>query len=261
MSDVPHELIGFFVFAFGSIVGSFLNVVIFRVPLQRSIVRPGSACPACAAPVRSFDNIPIVSWLLLRARCRDCAAPISVRYPLVEAAAGACALFVYLRWGFTLTGWEVLIFCWVCIVLALIDYDHQILPDVITYPTILFGFAMSFSGGLTWWLDSVLGAAIGAALPTAVIVIYKVIRGEEGMGWGDVKYLAAIGAVVGVQSCLWILVCAAIVGALVGVALIAMGRGSSKTPLPFGTFLAIAVLVWLYAPTAWIGWTALLLSP
>jgi leader peptidase (prepilin peptidase)/N-methyltransferase len=249
-----------YAFAVGAVVGSFLNVVIFRVPRRRSIVHPGSACPACGAAIRWYDNIPMVSWLILRARCRSCGEEISIRYPLVEAAAAVLAALAMSRHGLTLVGFEVAVFAWASLALGLIDLEHQILPDVITYPCILFGLACSAGEGLTTLADSVAGALAGAALPTLVIVIYRLLRGAEGMGWGDVKYLAAIGAVVGLRDCLWVLMVAATLGALTGLALITVGRGSGKTALPFGTFLAAAVIVWLYLPSEWIAWfrTALL---
>jgi leader peptidase (prepilin peptidase)/N-methyltransferase len=151
-------------------------------------------------------------------------------------------------YGFEPVTVEVVVFAWASLALALIDLEHQILPDVMTYPAIAFGLVFSYVGGYTSFFDSVAGAVVGAALPTAVIVVYRVLRGVDGMGWGGVKYLAAIGAVVGAQGCLMVLVVAAILGALVGGALIALGKGSGKTALPFGTFLAVAVLLWLYSP-------------
>ena len=246
-----------YIFVFGAVVGSFLNVVIYRLPREKSLVRPRSACPACGALIRWFDNIPVLSWLALRGRCRSCSAPISVRYPLVEVAAGAFAVLALWRWGISLVAVEVVIFAWISLVLGLIDLDFQILPDVLTYPSILLGFTASWFGGYTWWLDSGLGAVIGAALPIMVIVLYRLLRGIEGMGWGDVKYLAAIGSVVGLQGVLGVLVVAATLGAAVGIGLILSGRGSGKTALPFGTFLAIAVIFWLYAPASWLAWRPL----
>ena len=162
-----------------------------------------------------------------------------------------------MRWGFTLVGFEVVIFAWVSLALGLIDLDFQILPNVLTYPSIVFGLLLSWLGGYTWWLDAVIGALLGALLPTLVIVIYKLWRGVEGMGWGDVKYLAAIGAVVGTRGVVGVLVVASVVGALFGLGLIAAGRGSGKTALPFGTFLALAVIFWLYAPSSWLVWSPL----
>jgi leader peptidase (prepilin peptidase)/N-methyltransferase len=213
---------------------------------------PPSSCPACSTPIRWFDNIPLISWLVLRGRCRACRAPISIRYPLVELTAGLLAVASFARWGLSVTGFEVLIFAWISLALGLIDFDYQILPNVLTYPSIVFGLVFSWLGGYTWWLDALIGALVGALLPTLVIVIYKLWRGIEGMGWGDVKYLSAIGAVVGLRGVVGVLVVASIMGALVGLALIVSGRGTGKTALPFGTFLALAVILWLYAPASWL---------
>jgi leader peptidase (prepilin peptidase)/N-methyltransferase len=237
--------------AFGLVWGSFLNVVIHRVPRRLSIIRPASACPECTTPIAWYDNLPILSWLVLRGRCRHCRSTISLRYPLVEAVGGALSAFGVVIYGLSPVAVEVVIFAWVSLALALIDLEHQILPDVMTYPAIVFGLVFSWFGGFTSFVDSVAGALVGAALPTMVILLYRWLRGIEGMGWGDVKYLAAIGAVVGLQGCLMVLVMAAVLGAMVGGVLIALGRGSGKTALPFGTFLAVAVILWLYAPASW----------
>jgi leader peptidase (prepilin peptidase)/N-methyltransferase len=238
-------------FVLGAVVGSFLNVVIYRVPRRMSIVKPRSACPSCATPIAWYDNVPMLSWLILRGRCRSCRGAIAVRYPLVEASAAALAAFAVGLYGWQAVTIEVMVFAWLSLALALIDLEHQILPDVMTIPAILFGLVFSWFGGFTTFVDSVAGALVGALLPTSVILLYRWLRGIEGMGWGDVKYLAAIGAVVGLQGCLLVLVVAAVLGALVGGFLIAIGRGSGKTALPFGTFLAVAVILWLYMPSSW----------
>lgn len=235
----------------GAVVGSFLNVVIYRVPRRLSIVRPRSACPVCSTPIAWYDNLPMLSWIILGGKCRKCRSAISFRYPLVEAAGAALAAFGVAIYGVSPVTIEVVIFAWLSLALALIDLEHQILPDVMTYPAILFGLVFSWFGGLTFFVDSVAGALVGAALPASVILLYRWLRGVDGMGWGDVKYLAAIGAVVGLQGCLMVLVVAAILGAVVGGFLIATGRGSGQTALPFGTFLAVAVILWLYLPVSW----------
>ena len=253
-----EPLVMVWVFTFGAIVGSFLNVVIYRLPRDISIWhRPPSSCPKCGTPIRWYDNLPVVSWLVLRGRCRSCRSSISIRYPLVELASGALTLLAFMRWGLSITGVEVVIFTWVSLALGLIDLDFQILPNRLTYSSILLGFGFSWFGGYTWWLDSLVGALVGALLPTLVIVIYRLWRGIEGMGWGDVKYLAAIGSVVGLRGCVGVLVVGATLGALVGLGLIASGKGSGKTALPFGTFLALAVILWLYAPASWLAWSPL----
>ncbi|MBD3853860.1 MAG: prepilin peptidase [Acidobacteria bacterium] len=253
-----EPLVMVWVFAFGAIVGSFLNVVIYRLPRDISIWhRPPSSCPTCRTPIRWYDNLPLVSWLVLRGRCRSCRSSISIRYPLVELASGALTLLAFMRWGLSLTGVEVVIFTWISLVLGLIDLDFQILPNRLTYSSILLGLGCSWFGGYTWWLDSLIGALVGALLPTLVIVIYRLWRGIDGMGWGDVKYLAAIGSVVGLRGCVGVLVLGATLGAVVGLGLIASGKGSGKTALPFGTFLALAVILWLYLPASWLAWSPL----
>jgi leader peptidase (prepilin peptidase)/N-methyltransferase len=242
-----------YAFALGAVVGSFLNVLVYRLPREMSILRtPPSSCPTCSTPILWHDNIPLYSWLVLRGKCRECRAPIALRYPLVELVSGVLAVAALARWGLSVTTFEVAIFAWVSLALGLIDLDFQILPNVLTYPSIVFGLILSWLGGYTWWLDSLIGALVGALLPILVIVIYKLWRGIEGMGWGDVKYLAAIGSVVGLRGVVGVLVVASILGALVGLGLIAAGRGSGKTALPFGTFLALAVILWLYAPASWL---------
>ena len=183
---------------------------------------------------------------------RRCRVRIPLRYPLVEAAAAVLAAVAVHRWGLSPASVEVVVFSWVSLALAMIDAEHQLLPDVMTYPALAFALAMSWAGGVVGLRDALLGALVGAARPVTVILVYRLWRGEEGMGWGDVKYLAAIGAVVGPYGCLWVVVAAALAGALLGVALILLGRGSGKTALPFGTFLAAAVVVYLYVPPAWL---------
>lgn len=251
MDQLPSSFVLSWAFILGAVVGSFLNVLIHRLPRDLSIVKPRSSCPSCGQMIRWFDNVPLLSWLLLLGRCRGCGNRISIRYPGVELAAALIAVGAVLRYGYTTVTIEVAIFGWITLALALIDLEHQLLPDVLTYPSIVLGLAFSWLGGLAPLLDSAIGAAVGAALPALVIVTYLWLRGVEGMGWGDVKYLAAIGAVVGVQGCLWVLVVGAMAGALIGGLLIALKKGDAKTALPFGTFLAIAVLLFLFLPDSW----------
>ncbi len=255
MAPWPDEFIIAYVAAIGAVIGSFLNVVIYRVPLRLSVIRPRSNCPGCKTTIRWFDNVPVLSWLALKGRCRTCSMRISARYPIVEFVTAILTVMAVIKYGFNLVGLEVVLFTWATIALGLIDFDHQLLPNVLTYPTLFAGLLISAFAGLVPLLDSVLGAIVGAALPSLVIVLYRFIRGEDGMGWGDVKYLAAIGAVVGIHACLWILICSSILGALFGILLITLGKGSSRTALPFGTFLAIAALIYLYAPPLWISWS------
>ena len=258
MDGFEQPFLMVYTFALGAVVGSFLNVLIYRLPREMSVLKtPPSSCPACSTPIRWFDNIPLYSWLVLRGKCRQCRAPISIRYPLVELTSGVLGVAALARWGLSVTTFEVATFAWISLALGLIDLDFKILPNVLTIPSIGFGLVCSLLGGYTWWLDSLVGAAVGALLPTLVIVLYKLWRGIEGMGWGDVKYLAAIGAVVGLRGVVGVLVVGSVLGALVGLGLIVAGRGSGKTELPFGTFLALAAVLWLYAPSSWLSWSPL----
>lgn len=233
--------------AYGMVFGSFLNVVVHRLPRGMSLLRPGSHCPACGTPVRWFDNVPVLSYLLLRGRCRACRVAISPRYPLVELASGALTVAVVARFGLTLSGLEAMLLVMLLLPLAFIDLEHHLLPDVLTLPGIAVGLAGSLVGGLVPLFDAATGAAVGAAVPYAVIVIYRWLRGAEGMGLGDVKLLAMIGAFLGWRGVLLTLGLAATAGALLGLTLIALGRGRRDTELPFGTFLAFAAMIVLFA--------------
>jgi leader peptidase (prepilin peptidase)/N-methyltransferase len=232
--------------AYGLVFGSFLNVVVHRLPRGMSLLRPGSHCPACGAPVRWFDNVPVLSFVLLRGRCRACRATISPRYPAVEIMSSGLAAAVVAHFGLTLPGLEAMLLVMLLLPLGFIDLEHHLLPDALTLPGIVLGLAGSLAGGLVPLLDSAVGMLVGAAVPYAVIVVYRWLRGVEGMGLGDVKLLAMIGAFLGWRGVLLTLGLAATAGALLGLALIGLGRGRRDTELPFGTFLAGAAAVVLF---------------
>jgi leader peptidase (prepilin peptidase)/N-methyltransferase len=232
--------------AYGLVFGSFLNVVIYRVPREISLLRPRSHCPSCDALVRWYDNVPVLSYLWLLGRCRDCRARISPRYPLVELATAAVLLAVWHRFGATVVALEAAVLVMLLLPLALIDLEHHLLPDVLTLPGIVLGLAGSACGGITTLFDAAVGAVLGAALPYLVIVTYRLIRGAEGMGLGDVKLLAMVGAFLGWRGTLLTLALGATAGAIVGIGLIVAGRGKGDTELPFGTFLALAAGVTLF---------------
>ena len=238
---------------FGLIVGSFLNVVIFRLPQGTSVVWPASACGSCKRELRWFENIPIVSWVALRGRCARCKARISVQYPLVEAVTGALfVVVVALTPVGPLLAARLLLVCGL-IVLFGIDLEHQILPNSITLPGIVAGVVFSLAGppGLR---DSLIGVLVGGGVLYATAGAYYLWRREEGLGMGDVKMLAMIGAFLGWQAVLLTLVLASFAGALIGVGLMAVQRGSMKYALPFGTFLALGALVAMLAGQPIIDW-------
>ena len=235
-----------FLVVVGAAVGSFLNVLICRLPEGLSIVVPSSHCPKCKHAIRFYDNIPIVSYLVLRGRCRDCGEKISLRYPLVEALTAAMSLFLFWKFGLSFQYLFAFVFTCALIVITFIDFDHQIIPDVITLPGIpLFALVAMFFMGLTW-LDAVLGVLIGGGCLYVVAVGYELITKREGMGGGDIKLLAMLGGFLGWKSLFFIVFLSSLLGALVGIAvMIAKGR-DMKYAVPFGPFLSVAAVAYLF---------------
>ncbi len=230
-----------FVILMGLAVGSFLNVCIHRLPLKLSLVRPASRCPRCETPLKPYDNIPVIGYLMLRGRCRSCGQPISVQYPMIEIATGALFLGAYMLFPAPLLYQRILFGC-AMIVLCFIDLEHRILPDVITLPGIVVGFVLSFFMP-PGWIDSLIGLVLGGGSLWLIGEAYFRLRHEEGMGFGDVKMLAMIGAFLGWKLTLLTLVISSFLGSAVGVAMIASKRGDMKYALPFGTFLACGAIV------------------
>lgn len=240
----------------GLVTGSYLNVVIHRLPLGASTVLPRSRCPACGAAIRPRDNLPVLSWLLLRGRCRACRAPISVRYPVVEATTAVLFVLCMERFGATPSAAVAALFCASMVALAGIDAEHLILPDRITLPGIAVGVGIQLlvpSDPSVPWVG-VLGALVGAAAGAGVLLLayglWWLVRREEGLGLGDVKMLAMVGAFLGWQGVAVSLFFGATTGALFGLTLVAVGRGGMRSKVPFGVFLAIGALVALFAGPA-----------
>ena len=249
--DAPAPLIAF---PFGLIVGSFLNVCIHRLPLHESIVWPASRCPHCHAELRAYDNIPLLSYLLLGGRCRACGGPISVQYPAIELLTGLVFFFAFLLFEPPMV-YQRLLFACAMIVLFVIDLEHRILPDVITLPGIVLGFLFSFFMP-PGWFESLLGLVLGGGSLWLMAEAYFRLRNEEGMGFGDVKMLAMIGAFLGWKLVLLTLVLSSFVGSIVGIAIIALKRGDMKYALPFGTFLAIGAIFAAVAGDQIVNWYA-----
>ena len=237
---------------FGLVVGSFLNVCIYRLPRRESIVFPPSRCARCNRRLEWYENIPVLSWLVLRARCRTCGERISPMYPIVEACTAIVFVLVFAEYGATLLGVSRLLLAAALIVLFVIDLQHQILPNVITLPAIVAGFVFSLfvPPGPR---DSLIGIALGGAVPYAIAEAYFRIRGHEGLGMGDVKMLAMIGAFLGWKLMLVTLLTASLSGSLVGLGFIAAGKGA-RYALPFGTFLAVGALAAAIAGDALLEW-------
>ena len=223
---------------FGAMIGSFLNVCIYRLPLGRSIVWPGSACGSCGHMLAWFENVPVVSYLILRGRCRACRAAISLRYPLVELLTAAMFAGAWWYYGPSALLVSRLLFGCALIVLFAIDLEHHLLPNVITLPGIFVGFAFSLFTE-PGWMASLAGILVGGGVLWGIAEAYYLLRHEEGLGMGDVKMLAMIGAFVGWKLMLITLMMASFAGSIVGIILIVSKRGGMKYALPFGTFLAL----------------------
>ena len=226
----------------GLAVGSFLNVCIHRLPRKASVVNPPSACPACGYRLRWYDNIPVVSYAWLRGRCRQCRAPISIRYPIVELVTMGVFLLHYAAWGWDPILVPRLIFACALIVLFAIDLEHQLLPDVITLPGIVLGLLVStvFPPGIK---SALLGMLLGGGVLFVIGEVWSRLRNVDAMGGGDVKMLAMVGAFLGVPNTILTFVLASYFGGLAGIALILLRSGGLMSKLPFGTFIAVAALI------------------
>jgi leader peptidase (prepilin peptidase) / N-methyltransferase len=235
-----------FSFIFGAAIGSFLNVCIFRIPAEESIVKPASRCPSCGHPIRFYDNIPILSFLVLRAQCRDCGAKISWRYPLVEFITGLLALLLFMKFGPTIHFLIFFIFTAVLIVITFIDIDYQIIPDVISLPGIpVFFLAAVFVVKLPW-LEALIGLLIGGGVLLAIAFVYELITKREGMGGGDIKLLAMIGGFLGWKSLIFVLLFSSLTGAVIGVAAMIINKQDTKYAVPFGPFLSAAAVAFIF---------------
>ena len=252
----------------GLCVGSFLNVVIHRLPKMMeqdwhaqcadlrgetpstatalTLARPRSRCPACGHQITALENIPIISYLLLRGRCSNCGTSISPRYPVVEAVTGLLSAYAVWHFGPTLQGAGALLLIWALIALTGIDFDTQLLPDSITLPLLWLGFAFNLAGTYVDLFSAVIGAMVGYLTLWSVFWLFKLATGKEGMGFGDFKLLAALGAWLGWQMLPAIILLSSIVGAAVGISLIVATRHGRNTPIPFGPYLAAAGIIALF---------------
>jgi leader peptidase (prepilin peptidase)/N-methyltransferase len=230
----------------GLVVGSFVNVLVHRVPRQIPFALERSRCTWCKAPVRARDNIPVVSFVLLRGRCRQCGAPISPRYPLVEIGTAALFVLCAARFGADAAAAVAAVLCTLLLALALIDAEHFLLPDVLTLPGLLIGLVLQPFFPTVEFIDALVGALVGAGILILLINVWFWLRQEEGMGLGDVNMLAMIGAFLGWQGVLVTLVSASFIGAVVGIVLVLARRLGFKSRLPFGAFLALGGLIALF---------------
>jgi leader peptidase (prepilin peptidase)/N-methyltransferase len=268
-------MIAFIIFVFGLIIGSFLNVCILRIPIAESVVLPPSHCPSCGMPIKPYDNIPVVSWLVLAGRCRKCKARISAMYPMVELGTGLLFLACYLVFGINAEALKWAIFAALLIVLTITDLRERILPDKVNF----FGFGLGLLlslftrpvDGTALWLanhlftypppeaalsvaDALIGAGVASGLLWLVAEGYFRARGREGMGLGDVKMMAMAGAFLGLQRALLTILLGSLLGSIIGIAVIAIGRKGRDFELPFGTFLGAGAMLVVFFGSPALDW-------
>ena len=253
---------------FGLMVGSFLNVVIHRLPkimerewhnncldlqgqkipelTQYTLARPRSACPNCGHKITALENIPVISYLFLKGRCSSCHANISIRYPLIEALTGILIGLVSWKFGYTSTTLFAWVFCFALVSLTFIDFDTQLLPDDITLPLLWLGLLFNLNNGFTTLNAAVIGAIAGYMILWSIYWAFKLATGKEGMGYGDFKLLAAIGAWFGWQLLPAVILLSSVLGAIIGISLIIFTKQGRETPMPFGPFLAIGGIAALF---------------
>lgn len=250
----PLIVYSLFALVFGLVVGSFLNVCICRMPNNESIVSPPSHCPHCSYQIRWYDNIPLLSYLILRGKCRGCGAHISLQYPLVELINGVLALFLFLRFGPTLAFAALFLLCSALVVITFIDIEHQIIPDEISLSGIVIGFVLSFFLKGHTWLNSLLGILLGGGSLLLVAYIYQRLTGKDGMGGGDIKLLAMMGAFLGWKAIPFIIFASSLIGSVVGVSIMLLQKKDSKLAIPFGPYLAFGAVLYIFYGKPLIHW-------
>ncbi len=244
---MDNYLIEIYVLVCGLCIGSFLNVCIYRLPHSKSIIRPRSSCPECNTLIKFYDNIPVLSYLWLKGRCRYCKVRISLRYPLIELITGLCAFSTYMKFGLTFEGVIYFIFIASLITISFIDIDHQIIPDVISLPGIIICFFASFALPTIRFTDSLLGILIGGGSLLVIAWAYETIRKRPGMGGGDIKLLAMIGALIGWQGVFFTIYIASAVGTVAGIGTMLYSKKKDfKLAIPFGPFLSMGAITHIF---------------
>ncbi|MFH2013088.1 MAG: prepilin peptidase [Pseudomonadota bacterium] len=233
-------------FIFGTIIGSFLNVCIFRLPKKESLKFPFSYCPSCQKPIKFYHNIPILSYIFLRGKCSYCGESISFRYFIVELLTGLFSLVLFLKFGLSLSYFVFFAFCAALIVITFIDIDHQIIHNVITFPGIVIGLTISFFLPGMAFKDSIIGIAAGGGGFLLLALGYKIVAKREGMGMGDIKLISMIGAFIGLKGVLVTIFAGSLFGALIGLTVMLKEKKDTKFAVPFGPFLAMGAIIYIF---------------
>jgi leader peptidase (prepilin peptidase)/N-methyltransferase len=243
------------IFIFGMCIGSFLNVCIYRLPESKSIADPPrSICPSCKSHIRFYDNIPVLSYIWLKGRCRDCDAPISFRYPLVEMMSGSFAVGLLLTFGLSLESLVYFVFISSLLIITFIDLDHKIIPDIISLPGIPIGLVASFALPTITFKASALGLLIGGGGLWFVAWAYNLIAHRDGMGGGDIKLLAMIGTIIGWKGVIFTIFTSSVVGSCVGITMMLIKGKNMKFAIPFGPFLSIGAIAYVFFGSQFIAW-------
>ncbi len=249
-----YEIIAsIFVLLLGLIIGSFSNVCIYRIPRQESLIRPGSHCPKCNQPIKFYDNIPLVSFIILKGKCRYCKGKISWQYPLVEFLTAVLYLLLFLRYGLQLVTFVYMFFCSALIIITFIDLKENIIPDVLSLPFLLLGFLMSFFLKNLSPINSLLGILAGGGVLLLVAILGSFLFKKEAMGGGDIKLAAMVGAFLGWQLTLLSLFLSFFTGAIIGIVILIKNKGESD-PIPFGPFIALGTIIALFFGNSIINW-------
>jgi leader peptidase (prepilin peptidase) / N-methyltransferase len=248
---------GITIFAIGLVIGSFSNVCIYRIPRNESIIRPGSHCPQCSKPIPFYDNIPVISYILLKGKCRYCGQPIPLQYPIVELATGLFYLALYLFYGLQLIAIVYMLLCTLLIIISFIDLKERIIPDVLSLPFIAIGFILSFFLKSLSPVDSLLGILVGGGSLLIIAIAGTYLFKKEAMGGGDIKLAAMIGAFLGWQLTLLSLFLGFFLGSIIGVIVLIINKGKTDI-VPFGPFIALGAMLSIFWGQAIIHWYLLI---
>lgn len=244
--NIPTEVWVLLFFIYGAMFGSFANVLIYRMPREESVVRPRSYCYSCKTPIKWYDNIPILSWFILRGKCRKCHAAFSFRYPFVELLTGTLFALAFYQIGFQYFLIEVLLFLFAAVVCTFIDFDHMILPDEFTLSGIVIGLLGALLNPERIFWDAFLGFLLGGGFLWLLAYVYYLISGKEGMGGGDIKLLAWIGALVGWKAIPFVIMFSALSGSVIGILVALRSKEGFKTAIPFGPYLVLGAVVYIF---------------
>ena len=244
--EVLSVLAPYFLFVIGACIGSFANVVIYRLPLGKSVVSPGSHCGACGKPVRWYYNIPIFSWLLLRGKCAECGVKFSFRYCFVELLTACLFLGAWFTVGPSWYLLEILIFISCLVICSFIDIDHFILPDIFTLSGIFIGLLGALINPERSFLDAFIGVLLGGGFLWAIAYLYFLVRKEDGMGGGDIKLLAWIGAILGWKAIAFVIISSSVIGSVFGIWAALRSKKGMKTVIPYGPYLALGSVLWIF---------------